>query len=50
MYIYMYAQLARPVYHVGFIDEVVKVLRCVCFHCSRLIIRKVNKNSTFKKM
>jgi DNA-directed RNA polymerase II subunit RPB1 len=31
-------ELARPVYHVGFIDEVVKILRCVCYHCSRLLI------------
>lgn len=28
--------LARPVYHVGFVDVVVKILRSVCFHCSRL--------------
>ena len=31
-------ELARPVYHVGFIDDVVKILRCVCFHCSKLLI------------
>mmetsp|Transcript_5565 Transcript_5565/g.8472 ORF Transcript_5565/g.8472 Transcript_5565/m.8472 type:complete len:1747 (-) Transcript_5565:289-5529(-) len=31
-------ELARPVYHVGFINQVVKILRCVCFHCSRLLI------------
>ena len=31
-------ELCRPVYHCGFIDEVVKVLRCVCYHCSRLLI------------
>ena len=26
--------LARPVYHINFIDYCVKVLRCVCFNCS----------------
>ena len=25
--------LARPVYHINFIDYCVKVLRCVCFNC-----------------
>jgi len=28
--------LARPVYHNGFIDTTLKALRCVCFHCSRI--------------
>jgi DNA-directed RNA polymerase II subunit RPB1 len=31
-------ELVRPVYHCGFIDEVVKILRCVCYHCSRLLL------------
>lgn len=30
-------ELNRPVYHCGFIDEVVRILRCVCPHCSRLL-------------
>jgi DNA-directed RNA polymerase II subunit RPB1 len=30
-------ELCRPVYHCGFIDNVVKLLRCVCYHCSRLL-------------
>ncbi|CAM9817557.1 unnamed protein product, partial [Ectocarpus sp. 4 AP-2014] len=29
-------ELARPVYHCGFLDVTLKVLRSVCFHCSRL--------------
>jgi DNA-directed RNA polymerase II subunit RPB1 len=33
-------KLARPVFHVGFIDVTLKVLRCVCFHCSRLRVDK----------
>ncbi|CAN0004316.1 unnamed protein product, partial [Choristocarpus tenellus] len=32
--------LARPVFHVGFLDVVLKVLRSVCFHCSRLRLDK----------
>lgn len=31
-------ELARAVYHCGFVDEVLKILRCVCFHCSRLLL------------
>ena len=28
--------LAEPVYHVGFIEIVKKILSCICFNCSRL--------------
>jgi DNA-directed RNA polymerase II subunit RPB1 len=31
-------ELVRPVYHCGFIDEIVRILRCVCFQCSRLLL------------
>ena len=33
-------ELSRPVYHVGYLDQIVKLLRCVCFHCSRLLVDK----------
>lgn len=29
-------ELARPVYHVGFITKVKKILECVCFYCSKI--------------
>ncbi|ORX89671.1 beta and beta-prime subunits of DNA dependent RNA-polymerase, partial [Basidiobolus meristosporus CBS 931.73] len=29
-------ELAKPVYHVGFIIKVKKILECVCFFCSKL--------------
>lgn len=32
-----YIELSKPVFHVGFMNMVLKVLRCVCFHCSRLL-------------
>ncbi|KAG2453789.1 hypothetical protein HYH02_001998 [Chlamydomonas schloesseri] len=32
--------LARPVYHIGFIKTVVRVLRCVSYHTSRLLVDK----------
>ena len=32
-------ELARPVYHQGFLANVVlKSLRCICFHCSRIVV------------
>lgn len=32
--------LARPVYHVGFLTITLRILRCVCFYCSRLLCEK----------
>ncbi|XP_069954393.1 DNA-directed RNA polymerase II subunit RPB1-like [Cherax quadricarinatus] len=29
--------LAKPVFHVGFLTKTVKILRCVCFYCSKLL-------------
>jgi DNA-directed RNA polymerase II subunit RPB1 len=31
-------KLARPVYHYGYLDITRKILSCVCFKCSRLLI------------
>jgi DNA-directed RNA polymerase II subunit RPB1 len=31
-------ELARPVYYYHFIDIVIKLLKCVCFKCSKLLI------------
>lgn len=31
-------ELAKPVYHQGFFPIILKSLRCVCFHCSRIIM------------
>lgn len=38
----IYTQMAKPVYHVGFVDDVLKILRCVCFNCSRLMLDTVS--------
>ncbi|KAG0175078.1 DNA-directed RNA polymerase II subunit rpb1 [Apophysomyces sp. BC1021] len=34
--------LAKPVYHIGFLTKVKKILECVCFHCSKLKIDDSN--------
>ena len=33
-------ELAKPMFHVGFIEVCRKILRCVCYNCSRLLIDK----------
>ena len=43
--------LAKPVYHFHFINTTVKILNCVCFRCSKLLINKEDYKSKelFKK-
>jgi len=35
-------ELAKPVYHIGFLTKTIKILRCVCFYCSKLLIDPVS--------
>lgn len=35
-------ELAKPVFHVGFLVKTMKVLRCVCFFCSKLLVDSVS--------
>ena len=37
-------ELAKPVFHIGFITTVLKVLRCVSYHSSKMLIEKVRAN------
>lgn len=34
--------LAKPVFHVGFVTKTLKILRCVCFYCSKLLVSPVS--------
>eukprot|EP00698_Gefionella_okellyi_P018051 TRINITY_DN5380_c0_g1_i1.p1 TRINITY_DN5380_c0_g1~~TRINITY_DN5380_c0_g1_i1.p1 ORF type:complete len:1783 (+),score=341.44 TRINITY_DN5380_c0_g1_i1:59-5407(+) len=34
---FAHIELAKPVFHVGWITQVYKVLKCVCFYCSKLL-------------
>ncbi|XP_066583647.1 DNA-directed RNA polymerase II subunit RPB1 [Prorops nasuta] len=34
--------LAKPVFHVGFMTKTIKILRCVCFYCSKLLVSPHN--------
>jgi DNA-directed RNA polymerase II subunit RPB1 len=35
-------ELAKPVFHVGFLKQTIKVLRCVCFYCSKMLVGPVS--------
>ena len=32
-----HVELAKPMFHIGFLPTVIKLLRCVCFRCSKLL-------------
>tara|TARA_B100000482_G_C12598623_1_gene294254 strand:- start:91 stop:1389 length:1299 start_codon:yes stop_codon:yes gene_type:complete len=38
-------KLSFPMYHIGFFDTTFKVLRCVCFACSKLCLTEEEKRS-----
>ncbi|VEL23211.1 unnamed protein product, partial [Protopolystoma xenopodis] len=31
-------ELAKPVFHIGFLKKTLKMLRCVCFYCSKILV------------
>ena len=35
-------ELVRPVFHIGFMPYILRILRCVCFECSRLLLDKAS--------
>ncbi|KAL9705875.1 hypothetical protein quinque_009393 [Culex quinquefasciatus] len=34
--------LAKPVFHIGFVTKTIKILRCVCFYCSKMLVSPSN--------
>ena len=38
-----YIKLEKAVYHVGFFDLIIKILKCICYHCHRLLIDDYDK-------
>ena len=34
---FAHIELAKPVFHVGFLTKTIKILRCVCFYCSKIL-------------
>ena len=41
-------ELARPVYYIQYLSTILKVLRCVCFKCSKLLISKEKYKQALK--
>ncbi|XP_038050606.1 DNA-directed RNA polymerase II subunit RPB1-like isoform X1 [Patiria miniata] len=35
---FAHIELAKPVFHPGFLTKTVKILRCVCFFCSKMLV------------
>ena len=35
-------ELAKPVFHIGFMTKTIKLLRCVCFYCSKMLVDPVS--------
>ena len=34
--------LSKPVFHPGFLVKTIKIMRCVCFYCSKLLVNPSN--------
>ena len=34
-------ELAKPMFHIGFIKTVLSIMRCVCFNCSKILADEV---------
>lgn len=41
-------ELARPVFYIQYLATVIKIMRCICFKCSKLLISKEKYNYLFK--
>ncbi|UTX42719.1 DNA-directed RNA polymerase II subunit RPB1 [Encephalitozoon hellem] len=43
-------ELTKPMFHVGYISKIKKVLECVCFYCSKIKIPKRGAKSTLNSV
>jgi len=34
-------ELAKPMFHIGFMKTVLSIMRCVCFNCSKILVDEV---------
>lgn len=34
-------ELAKPMFHIGFMKTVLTIMRCVCFNCSKILVDEV---------
>ena len=45
-----YIKLAAPVFHIGFIDLILKILTCICFKCKQILINDYEKFKEISKI
>ncbi len=38
--------LNSPVYHAGMLRYLIKIMKCICFNCSKLLVCKVSSGTT----
>tara|TARA_B110001450_G_scaffold4226_1_gene4351 strand:+ start:1440 stop:5924 length:4485 start_codon:yes stop_codon:yes gene_type:complete len=39
-------ELARPIFYIQYLNTIIKILRCICIKCSKLLIDKAKYNGT----
>ena len=39
---FSFQDLAKPVFHPGFLVKTMKILRCCCFYCSKMLVSPNN--------
>ena len=44
-----HVELAKPVFYIQYLNTVIKILRCVCFKCSKLLISKEKYEKILKE-
>ena len=45
-----FIHLVKPVFHVGFINQCLKLLKCVCYSCSKILIDDYEKYMEIRKI
>ena len=45
---FAHVEMAKPVFHIGFLTKTIKLLRCVCFSCSKLLVDPVSSKANPK--
>jgi hypothetical protein len=44
-----HVELAKPMFHVGFITTIIKILRCVSYHCSKILVDKARPRPALRR-
>ena len=43
-----HVELARPIFYIQYLNTIIKILRCICIKCSKLLIDKSKYSETFE--